>query len=129
MPYHISSDEQIASAVQKVLKKYHTVTSQQKLKNLVEKELSSKKDQYHISEQRLRTLVITLKLAQVEIHTREGDSDKILHRCPVCNGPFQRVKNLTIYGGEVTLEYRCMQCGYWTGKKKKVPTLYVFHGL
>jgi uncharacterized protein with PIN domain len=128
MVYQIPSDEEILSAVKKIFKKYHTVSSQHKLKKLVEKELQTKTQQLHVSEPRLRFLVLNSGIAQVEIHTREGDPDKLLHKCPVCHGPLQRVKNLTIYGGEVTLEYRCTRCGYWTGKKKKIPTLYVFHG-
>jgi uncharacterized protein with PIN domain len=127
MVYHIPSDEDILGAVKKVFQKNHTVSSQHKLKALVEKELSIKKQQYQVSESRLRTLVIHAGFIQVEIHTRDGDPDKILHKCPVCGGPLQRVKNQTIYGGEVTLEFRCSVCGYWTGKKKKIPTLYVFH--
>ena len=127
MVYHIPSDEEILSAVKKVFQKYHTVPSQHKLKKLVEKELQTKKKQFHVSESRLRTLVLKIGFVQVEIHTRDGDPDKLLHRCPVCGGSLERVKNQTIYGGEVTLEFRCTLCGYWTGKKKKIPTLYVFH--
>lgn len=127
MTYHIPSDDTILAAVRKVFKKYHTVTSQHKLKKFVEKELHTKKKQFHVSEQRLRMLVLNSGLASAEIRTREGDPDKILHKCPVCGGSLQRVKNQTIYGGEVTLEFRCDMCGYWTGKKKKIPTLYIFH--
>lgn len=127
MVYHIPSDEDILGAVKKVFQKYHTVTSQRALKKFVEKELQTKKKQFHVSEPRLRTLVLNSGLVQVEIHSREGDPDKILHKCPVCGGSLQRVKNQTIYGGEVTIEFRCDRCGYWTGKKKKIPTLYVFH--
>jgi hypothetical protein len=127
MAYQIASDEEILGAVKKVLEEYRTVTSQHALKRLVEKELQTKKQRVHVSEPRLRVLVVRSGLAQVEIRTREGDPDKILYKCPVCGGVLHRVKNATIYGGEVTLEYRCGVCGYWTGKKKKIPTLYVFH--
>jgi hypothetical protein len=127
MVYHITSDEEILGAVKKVFHKYHTVSSLHKLKIFVEKELHAKKQQSHVSKQRLRTLVIKSGLVTLEIHTRDGDPDKILHKCPVCGGTLHRVKNQTIYGGEVTLEFRCTLCGYWTGKKKKIPTLYIFH--
>ncbi|HVQ00867.1 MAG TPA: hypothetical protein VMT57_05085 [Candidatus Thermoplasmatota archaeon] len=127
MAYHIASDEEILDAVRKVLENHHTVTSQHVLKNLVERELQMKKQRVHVSEHRLRVLVVRSGLAQVEIHTREGDPDRLMYNCPVCNGVLHRVKNATIYGGEVTLEYRCGVCGYWTGKKKKIPTLYIFH--
>jgi C4-type Zn-finger protein len=48
-------------------------------------------------------------------------------KCPVCGGSLKNVKNLTIYGGKVTIEFSCKNCGYWTGKKKRIPTRYVFH--
>jgi hypothetical protein len=127
MVYHIPSDEEILGAVKKVFQKYHMVSSQRKLKKFVEKELQTKKQQFLVSESRLRTVVLNSGFVSAEIHTRDGDPDKILHRCPVCRGSLHRVKNQTIYGGEVTLEFRCALCGYWTGKKKKIPTLYVFH--
>ncbi len=128
MAYHIPTDEDLVDAVKKVFEKNRIVSSQHCLKLLVEKELQSKKQQLLVSEPRLRRLVVRSGLVQVEIHTREGAPDKIYPKCPVCEGVLQRVKNQTIYGGEVTLEYRCGLCGYWTGKRKKIPTLYVFHG-
>ena len=127
MAYHIPSDEKIIKAVTKVLKKYRTVSSQHRLKELVENELKTKNDEFHVSGSRIRNLVLKSDLVRIEIHSREGDPDKILNRCPVCNNSLKRVKNQTIFGGEVTIELRCSNCGYWTGKKKRIPTLYVFH--
>jgi hypothetical protein len=127
MTYNIPSDEKVRKAVEKVFKKYRTVPSQRRLKKLVEKELKTKKKQFHVSESRLRHITLKSGLSNIEIHSREGDPHKLLARCPVCENPLRRVKNLTLYGGEVTIEYRCSSCGYWTGKKKRVPTRYVFH--
>jgi len=127
MEYHVPSDEQVVDALRKVMEKYQTVSSQHRLKSLVEKELHAKKKRYQVSESRLRVLSLQSGVARIEIHSREGDPEKLLHRCPVCCAPLERVKNLTLYGGEVTLEFKCASCGYWTGKKKKIPTLYVFH--
>ena len=127
MTYHIPSDEKVRKAVTKVLKKYRTVSSQYRLKELVEQELKTGKNEFHVSGSRLRNLVLKSGLVRIEIHSREGSPDKVLNRCPVCNSSLKRVKNQTIFGGEVTIELRCSNCGYWTGKKKRIPTLYVFH--
>jgi len=127
MAYHIPSDEEIKKAATKILKKYRTVSSQYRFKELVEQELKTKKDEFHVSGSRLRNLVLKNGLARIEIHSRKGDPNKVLNRCPVCNNSLKRVKNLTIWGGEVTIEFSCPNCGYWTGKKKRIPTLYVFH--
>ena len=127
MTYHIPSDEKVRLAVKEVFKKHHSVSSQHKLKELVEKELITKKKIFHVSERRLRNIVLKSGLADIEIHSREGDPHKRLARCPECNSPLQRVKNLTIWGGNVTISFRCSNSGYWTGKKKRIPTRYVFH--
>jgi hypothetical protein len=127
MSYQIPSEEKIISSVKKVLNKYHTVSSQHKLKKLILKDLNKKKKKYGVGEQRLRNIAINSDFVKLEIHSREGDPKRILNRCPVCGNNLSRVKNLTIWGGEVTIEFRCKKCGYWTGKKKRIPTRYVFH--
>lgn len=127
MIYHIPSDEKVKRALKKVFKKYHTVSSQHKLKELTEKELKTKKRKYGVSGKRLRDLALQNGFITLEIHSREGNPQKILTKCPVCNAALKRVKNLTIWGGEVTIEFSCSNCGYWTGKKKRIPTRYVFH--
>jgi len=127
MKYHIPSDEQVETAILRVLKKFRTVQSQNKLKSLVGKELSKKKKKIGVSERRLRNIAINSDFVKLEIHSREGDPKKLLAKCPVCGAVLKRVKNLTIWGGEVTIEFNCSKCGYWTGKKKRIPTRYVFH--
>jgi transposase-like protein len=127
MSYHIPSDDQVKSAIEKVLKKFRTVNSQFKLQKLVLKELNKKREKFGISPSRLRSIAINSDFVKLEIHSREGDPKKLMIKCPVCENPLKRVKNLTIWGGEVTIEFRCKKCGYWTGKKKRIPTRYVFH--
>jgi len=122
------SDEQIKEALSKVFNKNHIVTSQNNLKKLVDKELGkNKKQKSGVSPSRLRNIAISCDFIKLEIHSREGDPDKIMTKCPVCGGILRNVKNLTIWGGEVTIEFSCKNCGYWTGKKKRIPTRYVFH--
>lgn len=127
MGYHIPSDEQVLNSLEKVLKEFRTVNSQNKLKKIVTKELTSKKKKFNVSVNRLRNIAINSDFVKLEIHSREGDPKKLMIKCPVCSSTLKRVKNLTIWGGEVTIEFRCKRCGYWTGKKKRIPTRYVFH--
>jgi hypothetical protein len=39
----------------------------------------------------------------------------------------RRQQNETIFGGKVTLGYKCRACGYWTGLKRRVPVRYIFN--
>lgn len=127
MSYQIPTEDQIKSALKKVLNKFRTVNTQYKLKDLVTKELNTKKEKYGISPSRLRVIAIKSDFIKLEIHSREGDPKKLMIKCPVCESPLKRVKNLTIWGGKVTIEFQCKKCGYWTGKKKRIATRYVFH--
>jgi len=127
MSYHIASDKQIGKSLLKILKKFRTVESQIKLKELVEKDLSKKKKKYGITGSRLRKIAIDNDFVKLEIHTREGNPKKLMSKCPVCGGSLKKLKNSTIWGGEVTIELRCSKCKYWTGKKKRIPTRYIFH--
>ena len=68
------------------------------------------------------------KLAKVEIQTREAEEKSRNVRCPVCGSKTKRIQNETVYGGKVTLGYKCRSCGYWTGMKRRVPTRYIFYG-
>jgi hypothetical protein len=127
MHYYIPTDEQVLIGLEKVLKEFRTVHSQNKLKMLVKKELATKKKKFCVSVSRLRNIAINSDFVKIEIHTREGDPKKLMTKCPVCGNTLSRVKNLTIWGGEVTIEFRCKKCNYWTGKKKRIPTRYIFH--
>lgn len=127
MSYHIPSDEIIKTALVNLFKKTQTVNSQKELKKLINKEIKTKKKNFSVSEKRLRILALDTDFIKIDIHSRQGDPKKILSKCPVCESPLKRVKNLTIWGGEVTIEFRCSKCGYWTGKKKQIPTRYIFH--
>ena len=127
MSYSIPSDDQIEAALKKVFKKFRTVNSQNRLKKLVEKELITKKKKFGVSDIRLRDIALSSDFIKLETRTREGDPKKLMTKCPVCKSDLSRVKNLTIWGGEVTIEFNCKKCGYWTGKKKRMPTRYVFH--
>ena len=127
MNYHIPSDKEIEDSLKRVLKKFRTVNTQYKLRELVNKDLNKKKKKFGVSGSRLRNIAIKSDFVKLEIHSREGDPKKIMNKCPVCGNNLKRVKNLTIWGGEVTIEFKCNRCGYWTGKKKRIPTRYVFH--
>ena len=127
MGYHVPSDKLVETALKKVLKGNRSVQSQKKLKQLIIKELDTKKKTFGVSESRLRKIAINSNFVKLEIHSREGDPKRLLTKCPVCESSLKRVKNLTIWGGEVTIEFSCLNCGYWTGKKKRIPTRYVFH--
>ncbi|UCE91134.1 MAG: hypothetical protein JSV90_06855 [Methanobacteriota archaeon] len=126
MAYRIPSDTEIIQAIRDVLDRYGAISSQRKLTKLVLRSLHRHDSEYTVSEERVRRLAIANDLATIEIRCRETKDKTSAGSCPVCGGKTARIKNLTVYGGSVTMGYRCRTCGYWTGLRNRVPTLYVF---
>ncbi len=126
MAYRKPSDTEILEAIKDALQRHGVVNSQRKMTEFVLKELKRHDPDYSVSEARVRRLAIDNGLAKVEIHARESAKKTSARDCPVCGGKTVKIRNETVYGGTVTVGYKCKTCGYWTGLKQRVPTLYVF---
>ncbi len=126
--YRIPKTEQVIVAIRDVLSRYKTVSSQKKLKELVEKELNQNDEGFKVGGTRLRLLAINNGIAHVEVHCKETEQEKEpLVNCPVCGSKLKKSKNQTVFGGTVTLSQKCSTCTYWTGMKRRVPSRYVFN--
>ena len=123
--YRIPSDEMVLQALRRVTDTKREVTSQRYLRLLVAKELRGEEN-YVIGERRLRLLAIQSGNLALQTLCRDTGVVRTLRRCPVCGEKTKRLRNMTVYGGTVTLGYRCDRCGYWTGLKIRVPTRYIF---
>lgn len=126
MKYKIPSNNEVLEIIKKIIKKEGVVGSQYKLREIVEKELKNIDPSYRISGKRVRILAIKSKKVSVEIHAKEGEEIDTMSVCPVCNSKLVSIKNKTLYNWDITVGYRCKRCKYWTGKKKRIPTRYVF---
>lgn len=122
-----ASDKEVLEASHRVLARQPYVQTQARMGRLVREELERAGVEGTVAPARVRALVAAAPFARVEIRARPGPREKVLHRCPVCGGKLEKVRNQTLFGGEVTLVMRCERCAYWTDKAKRVPTLYQFH--
>lgn len=128
MSYRIPPSDTLADAITEAMKGRAMVVSQQKLTEMVLKKLKSLDPEYAASEERVRRLSIERNLAKIEIHAREAEERSRAGRCPVCSSKMSRIQNQTIFGGTVTLGYKCRRCPYWTGLRRRIPVRYVFYG-
>lgn len=126
MAFRRPSDTEVVEAIKDALQRHGVISSQRKMTELVLRELKRHDSDYTVSEARVRKLALENNLASLEIKCRDAKDKSRAGSCPVCGGKMERIRNLTVYGGTVTMGYKCRLCGYWTGLKKRVPTLYVF---
>ena len=112
MAYKIPKAEVLAEAIKAALKEQSTVVSQSRFAKLVNDQLKKADPEYTASEERIRRVALFRKLAKVDIQTREAEEKSRNVRCPVCGSKTRRIQNETVYGGKVTLGYKCRACGY-----------------
>jgi len=127
MTYKIPKADVLAWAIQETLREQKTVISQNKLTELVNANLRNMDAQYRASQERIRRTTLLNKLAKVDIQTREVEGLSRSATCPVCGRRMRRLQNETIFGGKVSLGYKCRACGYWTGLRRRVPVRYIFN--
>jgi len=128
MPYKIPKADVLAEAIKEALREQSTVFSQNRFTELVNASLKRVDLDYTASEVRIRKVTLIKKLAKVQIETREAEEKSRQGRCPVCGSKTKRIQNETIFGGSVTVGYKCRSCRYWTGLYRRVPTRYIFYG-
>lgn len=127
MPHKIPTDEDVLTAIQRVILRYGTINSQRQLKELVEHELSGIDPLYHVGAARVRRLAIKSKFIMSEIKYRTWPDHKTkLKTCPVCNSGLSKIKNKTLSEKIITIGYKCTICPYLSDIPIKIPARYIF---
>ena len=147
MSYKIPSDEEVLTAIQRVILKHHTITSQHRTKQLVEDELKKIDGKFRVSGSRIRKLVLKSKYFHLQIDyktppkeeekkdgkakpkakkAKKRPAEPKLKAYPVCGSKVKKIKNKTLRGGFITTGFKCTGCPYHTGVPVRLPARYVF---
>lgn len=116
----------IIEAIRKAFDERMTMCSQKELRQRVLRELRKMDSSLTVSGPRLRKLAITSGIAKVDITWRETDRKTARFHCPVCDSELKAQKNETVFGGTVTLGFKCPMCPFRSSLKRQEPTRYVF---
>ena len=125
MAYRIPSDDKLAEAIFVVMYRNPQVVSQKEMARLVLNELEKDGEQYRVSGERIRRLVVNRDMAQLEIDYNESEGD-LPDECPVCRNPMTSVKNSTLDGDVVEIMRKCTSCPYSVGSVMHTPRRYTF---
>ena len=125
MAYRIPSDDKLAEAIFVVMYRNPQVVSQKEMARLVLNELEKDGEQYRVSGERIRRLVVNRDMAQLEIDYNESEGD-LPDECPVCRNPMTSVKNSTLDGDVVEIMRKCTSCPYSVGSVMHLPGRYTF---
>ncbi len=125
MAYRIPSDDKLAEAVFVVMYRNQQVVSQKEMAALVLKELEKDGEQYRVSGERIRRLIVNRDMAQLSIDYNEAEGD-LPEVCPVCRNKLTSIKNSTLDGNVVEISRKCTACPFSVGSTNHVPGRYTF---
>ena len=118
-------DEEVVAVVVQVILREGTVSSQTRLAELVNDELSRG---LRVTPERVRVLAVRSGLVGVSIRARtNGPAPDDLKACPVCRSKVRKTVSRTLTGGTASTGWRCTRCPWWTGRDLRVPSHYTFH--
>jgi hypothetical protein len=126
MHYKLPTDEEVLQVILTIVRQQGIINSQQKLELLVRKELHKINPDYKITGHRIRMIAVNSDEIALEVYCRENGIEEPPEYCLVCGTKLRAIRNMTIYGWEITLGARCPKCPYWTSRKRRRPTRYVF---
>ena len=127
MPHKIARNEDVLTAIQRVILRFGTINSQRQLKNIVQQELGNIDSLYHVGDARVRSLALKSKFIRCEIKYRHWPNHKTkLKHCPVCSNVVHKIRNKTLSNKIITIGYKCKNCPYQTDLPIKIPARYIF---
>ncbi len=124
--YTLPDEGIILEAALGALRHRRTVRSETALLKVVREAVRRVDPKFTVGRRRLRLLCLKSGKVEVTAFTRFSGERRAISKCPVCRGAIAPIRNKTVYDGSVTLGYRCSVCGYWTGIRRRIPTLYVY---
>jgi len=125
MSYRIPKDYEIAKAIGNCLSRAPRIRSLNVLTELVQTELMCIDETFRISGERIRRVGIKNKLFNLEIHYAHTNGPTFYERCPVCKGPLESVKNMTLDWETVEISRDCRRCGYSAKSDASRPARYI----
>ena len=125
--HKIPKDEDVLTAIQRIILRHGIINSQKQLKVLVQEELKGLDTLYHVSAPRVRGLALKSKFILCEIKYRVWPDHKTeLKQCPVCNSSVHKIRNKTLDNKIITIGFKCSSCPYNTDFPIKIPARYIF---
>jgi hypothetical protein len=102
------------------------VDSQEELARLVLKKLKKKDKHYTISPIRAKRIALEIKEMEIKAKTKKAIRLPKIESCPVCESSIKPIKIKNLLNKNVTIGYRCINCGYQSDLEAFMPMKYMF---
>ncbi|MCD6403175.1 MAG: hypothetical protein J7K98_02510 [Candidatus Aenigmarchaeota archaeon] len=125
MSKKIPPEQTVKELIKKVVKERIYVETQEKLCELVLKELRKINKDYVLTPTRVKSLALKIDGIEIKVRTRKLSGEKP-EKCPVCGGSLEPVYEKNLVDKRVLIGYKCNVCGYRSSIDAFSPLRYSF---
>ena len=122
----IPKKQKVLTAIKKVLKRHLKVESQDRLAELVLRELRKEDKNYTITPTRVKRIALEIPEIEVKAKTKKSINLQKIEKCPICESEIVERKIKNLVGKEIIVGYKCTKCGYESDLEAFMPMKYEF---
>ena len=122
----IPKKQKVLIAIKKVLKRHLKVESQDRLAELVLKELRKEDKNYTVTPTRVKRIALEIPEIEVKAKTKKSINLQKIEKCPICESEIVERKIKNLVGKEIIVGYKCTKCGYESDLEAFMPMKYEF---
>ena len=126
MERKIPKKQKVLATIKKVLKRHLKVESQERLAELVLRELRKEDKNYTLTPTRVKRIALEIPEIEVKAKTKKSINLQKIEKCPICESEIVERKIKNLVGKEIIVGYKCTKCGYESDLEAFMPMKYEF---
>ncbi|MFB6076463.1 MAG: hypothetical protein ABEK17_04995 [Candidatus Aenigmatarchaeota archaeon] len=116
----------VGRIIKNILGKRGVIQTQEKLAEIVNKELEKVNKKFTISPSRVRRIALDLEKVGVRVKTRKSGDGEKPDKCPACNSQLKMLYAENLAGDKAEVGFKCTNCSYSGDVESYVPMKYEF---
>lgn len=122
----IPKKDLVGRIIKNILSKRGVIKTQEKLAEIVNKELEKVNKKFIISPSRARRIALDLEKVNVTVKTRRSGDGEKPEKCPACGSELKMLYAENLARERVQVGFECENCGYSGDVEAYVPMKYEF---
>lgn len=122
----IADKKKVSEEIKQVIRRRFRVESQEDLATLVLRRLRKEDKRYTLSPIRAKRIALTVPEIEVKAKTKKTLKLPKIDKCPVCESRIEPIKIKNLLNKNITIGYKCTNCGYESDLEAFMPMRYFF---
>jgi hypothetical protein len=122
----IPSKEKLIETVKDILRTHLKIDTQEELRRHVLRQLRKEDKNYILTPIRAKRIALLIPEVEVRAKTKKAVKLQKIDKCPVCESSIEPIRVKNLLNKDITIGYRCTDCGYESDLEAFMPMKYIF---